>query len=68
MDSRPDRVDTCIVGYSWKTNQHGLGFDTVTAFELVKPDGKVATVTQTSDPNLFFGLKVRTFNAVNVRT
>lgn len=32
--------------------------DTVTAFELVKPDGDVVTVTQLSDPKLFFGLKV----------
>lgn len=45
-------------GYSWKTNEHGLAVDTVTAFELVKPDGDVVTVTQLSDPQLFFGLKV----------
>ncbi|KAF8069311.1 FAD-binding domain-containing protein [Lyophyllum atratum] len=44
-------------GYSWLTNQHGLTIDTVTAFELVKPNGAVVTVTQVSDPNLFFGLK-----------
>ncbi|KAL0954252.1 hypothetical protein HGRIS_005380 [Hohenbuehelia grisea] len=44
-------------GYSWKTNQYGLTVDTVTAYELVKPDGTVATVTHASDPNLFFGLK-----------
>uniref|UniRef100_A0A8H8CJ52 FAD-binding PCMH-type domain-containing protein n=1 Tax=Psilocybe cubensis TaxID=181762 RepID=A0A8H8CJ52_PSICU len=44
-------------GYSWKTNQYGLTIDTVTAFELVKPNGNIVTVTQTSDPNLFFGLK-----------
>lgn len=44
-------------GYSWLTNQHGLTVDTVTAFELVKPDGTVATVTQSSDADLFFALK-----------
>ncbi|KAG5640496.1 hypothetical protein DXG03_008325, partial [Asterophora parasitica] len=43
--------------YSWLTNQYGLTVDTITAFELVKPDGVVVTVTQTSDPELFFGLK-----------
>ena len=49
---------TCL-GYSWLTNQYGLTVDTVTAFELVKPDGQLVTVTEASDPNLFFGLKVR---------
>ena len=55
-----------VAGYSWKTNQYGLTIDTVTAFELVKPDGIVVTVTKTSDPDLFFGLKVRVFSSVNV--
>lgn len=45
-------------GYSWKTNQYGLAIDTITAYELVKPDGNVVTVTEVSDPELFFGLKV----------
>ncbi|KAF5327622.1 hypothetical protein D9619_004635 [Psilocybe cf. subviscida] len=44
-------------GYSWKTNQYGLTIDTVTAFELVKPNGIIVTVTQASDPALFAGLK-----------
>jgi hypothetical protein len=39
--------------------------DTVTAFELVKPDGCVVTVTKDSDPKLFFGLKVRLFSCQN---
>lgn len=47
-----------IKGYSWKSNQYGLTIDTVTAFELVKPNGQVINVTEASDPNLFFGLKV----------
>ncbi|KAJ7250738.1 FAD-binding domain-containing protein [Mycena rebaudengoi] len=44
-------------GYSWKTNQFGLTVDTVIAFELVKPNGNIVTVTSQSDPNLFFALK-----------
>jgi len=54
-------IDSILLhaGYSWKTNQHGLTIDTVTAFELVKPDGDVVTVTHTSQPALFFGLKVK---------
>ena len=49
-------------GYSWKSNQYGLTIDTVTAFELVKPDGNVVTVTNALDPGLFSGLKVIIFN------
>lgn len=45
-------------GFSWKTNQYGLTVDTVEAYELVKPDGTVSTVTESSDSELFFGLKV----------
>ncbi|RXW13918.1 hypothetical protein EST38_g11934 [Candolleomyces aberdarensis] len=44
-------------GYSWKTNQHGLAIDTVTALELVKPNGDVVQVTEKCDSELFFGLK-----------
>ncbi|KAJ7046172.1 hypothetical protein C8F04DRAFT_1322856 [Mycena alexandri] len=29
----------------------------VTAYELVKPNGKIVTVTAASDPDLFFALK-----------
>ena len=47
-----------MVGYSWKTNQYGLTIDTVTAFELVLPDGSVKTVTE-KDEDLWFALKVR---------
>lgn len=53
-----------IKGYSWHTNQYGLSIDTVTAFELVKPDGSVSTVTQASDSQLFFGLKVRLYKSL----
>ncbi|KAG6873644.1 hypothetical protein C0995_013151 [Termitomyces sp. Mi166 len=44
-------------GYSWLTNQYGLTIDTVVAFELVKPDGDIVNVTESSDPDLFFALK-----------
>ncbi|KAH7904379.1 FAD-binding domain-containing protein [Hygrophoropsis aurantiaca] len=44
-------------GYSWLTNQYGLTVDTVTAFELVMPNGTVTEVTETSQPELFFGLR-----------
>lgn len=44
-------------GYSWLANQQGLGIDTVVSFDLVLPDGTSTVVTQTSDPDLFFGLK-----------
>lgn len=49
---------TQVEGYSWKSNQYGLTVDTVTAYELVKPDGTIVTVTHASDPDLFFALKV----------
>jgi FAD/FMN-containing dehydrogenase len=46
------------LGYSFFSNQYGLASDTVKAFELVKPDGKVVKVTNESDSELFFGLRV----------
>lgn len=44
-------------GYSWMSNQFGLAIDNVVAFELVQPNGHIITVTNSSDPELFFGLK-----------
>ncbi|EJF59882.1 FAD dependent oxidoreductase [Dichomitus squalens LYAD-421 SS1] len=44
-------------GFSWKTNQYGLTVDNLTGFELVLPNGTVAEVTQSSHPDLFWGLK-----------
>jgi len=66
LGSWSERVDLSITGYSWKMNQYGLMIDTVTAFELVKLDSNVVMVTQASDPNLFFGLKVCAVNVVNM--
>ncbi|KAJ8514775.1 hypothetical protein ONZ45_g7719 [Pleurotus djamor] len=44
-------------GYSWKTNQFGLTADNILAYELVKPNGDIVTVTEVSDDALFFALK-----------
>lgn len=55
------------IGYSWKSNQYGLTVDTVTAYELVKPNGDIVTVTQDSDSELFFGLKVSAVFVVSLR-
>lgn len=46
------------LGYSWLTNQRGLTVDTILAYELVLPSGQVTTVTQESNSDLFFALKV----------
>jgi FAD/FMN-containing dehydrogenase len=51
--------DAHVAGYSWKTNQYGLTIDTVTAFELVLPNGYVKKVTE-DDEDLWFALRVRT--------
>ena len=45
------------IGYSYKTNQHGLALDTIVGFNLVLPNGTVTYVTQSTHPDLFFGLK-----------
>jgi FAD/FMN-containing dehydrogenase len=44
-------------GYSWLTNQQGLGSDTIMSFDLVLPNGTSSVVTEKSDSDLFFGLK-----------
>ncbi|KAG6853000.1 hypothetical protein C0991_007652 [Blastosporella zonata] len=33
-------------GYSWLTNQRGLGVDNIVAYELVKPTGEIGIVTR----------------------
>jgi len=50
-------TDGSPIGYSFKTNQHGLSLDTIVAFNLVLPNGTVTYVTQSTHPDLFFGLK-----------
>ncbi|EIN06221.1 FAD-binding domain-containing protein [Punctularia strigosozonata HHB-11173 SS5] len=44
-------------GYSFLSNQHGLALDNVLGFELVLPSGTVLNVTESSHPDLFFGLR-----------
>jgi FAD/FMN-containing dehydrogenase len=44
-------------GYSWVTNQYGLGVDNFVALDLVLPNGTFVVVTEASQPDLFFGLK-----------
>ena len=62
--SRSDRVLLGVGGfslgggYSWKTNQVGLTVDTIVSFDLVLPSGAITKVTNSSNPDLFFALKV----------
>ncbi|KAF9244082.1 FAD-binding domain-containing protein [Melanogaster broomeanus] len=44
-------------GYSWLTEQYGLAVDNVEEYELVMPNGTIIAVTESSSPELFFGLK-----------
>ncbi|KAG1803352.1 uncharacterized protein BJ212DRAFT_1438885 [Suillus subaureus] len=44
-------------GYSYLTNQYGLGIDSVVAYELVMPNGTVADITESTEPDLFFALR-----------
>ena len=50
-------TDTSPTGYSYKTNQYGLAIDTIVGYNLVLPNGTVACVTQSTHPDLLFGLK-----------
>ncbi|KAH8982075.1 FAD-binding domain-containing protein [Lactarius akahatsu] len=43
-------------GYSFQTSQYGLAIDNVVAFELVLPNGTVATVTE-ANHDLWFALR-----------
>ena len=45
------------IGYSYKTNQHGLAIDTIVGCNLVLPNGTVTHVTESTHPDLFWGLK-----------
>ena len=51
------RTNEWSTGYSYKTNQYGLSIDSIVGFNLVLPNGTVAYVTQSTHPDLFFGLK-----------
>ncbi|KAL5476864.1 hypothetical protein ACEPAI_3050 [Sanghuangporus weigelae] len=43
--------------YSWKTNQFGLLIDTLLSVEVVLPSGEIVQATNSSHPDLFFGLR-----------
>ena len=59
-------TDASPIGYSYKTNQYGLAIDTIVGYNLVLPNGTVACVTQSTHPDLFFGLKGGFNNFVNI--
>ncbi|CAA7271051.1 unnamed protein product [Cyclocybe aegerita] len=44
-------------GFSWIADQYGLGVDNVVSFDLVMPNGTFVTVSDTSYPEVLFGLK-----------
>lgn len=44
-------------GYSYLSNQYGLSVDNVVSFELVMPNGTVASITSSSNPDLFYGVR-----------
>jgi hypothetical protein len=50
-------TDTSPTGYSYKTNQYGLAIDTIVGYNLVLPNGTVTCVTESTHPDLLFGLK-----------
>ena len=64
--SAPLYADAPPIGYSYKTNQFGLAIDTIVGFNLVLPNGSVAYVTQSTHPDLFFGLKGGFNNFVSI--
>ena len=51
-------MNLASVGVSGKTNQFGLTIDNTVGYELVMPNGTIASITATSSPDLFWGLKV----------
>ena len=50
-------TDVSSVGFSHKSNQYGLAIDTIVGYNLVLPNGTIAYVTESTHPDLFFGLK-----------
>jgi FAD/FMN-containing dehydrogenase len=58
LNSVGDATADPLTGYSYLSNQYGLGVDNVLELELVMPNGTVATINSVSEPDLFFGLRV----------
>ena len=52
------RSGLAVLGLSFKTPQYGIGTANIVAFELVLPSGQVTTVTNQSNPDLFFAVRV----------
>ena len=44
-------------GMGWLARQHGLSCDNVAAFELITADGRRLRVDETTEPELFWGLR-----------
>ncbi|THU98265.1 FAD-binding domain-containing protein [Dendrothele bispora CBS 962.96] len=44
-------------GYSWITDQYGLGSDNIVSLDVVLPNGTFVTVTEAAQPDLMFGLR-----------
>jgi FAD/FMN-containing dehydrogenase len=44
-------------GLSWLSNLRGLTVDTVAAFEIVLPSGRILNVDANQNSDLFWGLK-----------
>ena len=61
-------ADVSMPGYSYKSNQHGLAIDSIVGYNLVLPNGTVTYVTQSNNPDLFFGLKGGFNNFVSLPT
>ncbi|KAJ7155324.1 hypothetical protein C8R46DRAFT_910971, partial [Mycena filopes] len=44
-------------GYSWVTDQYGLGIDNIVSLDVVLPNGTFVQVAESSHPDLFFAMK-----------
>ncbi|KAL5499067.1 hypothetical protein ACEPAH_1585 [Sanghuangporus vaninii] len=44
-------------GYSWKTDQFGSTIDTIVSHNVVLPSGQQVQASNTTNPDLFFGLR-----------
>jgi FAD/FMN-containing dehydrogenase len=44
-------------GYSWVTNQYGLGIDNIVSLDVVLPNGTFVQVAEATHPDLFFAMK-----------
>lgn len=44
-------------GLGWLARKYGLATDSVLQFEVVTPDGQIRTVSETENPDLFWGMR-----------